>query len=84
MSAIAMIVGALSRLDTISRDVSKARASPSGLGGVQPHHYDSVGTALLWTLAQGLGSAFTPELRDAWAAAYVMLSDAIAAVARRH
>jgi hemoglobin-like flavoprotein len=76
IGAIAMIVGALSRLDTISRDVRKLAHRHQGYG-VEPHHYDSVGAALLWTLAQGLGSAFTPELRDAWAAAYAILSDAM-------
>src|SRR5829696_8776766 len=30
---------------------------------------------LLWTLQVGLGEAFTPELRDAWASAYNMLSE---------
>ena len=28
------------------------------------------GHALLWTLEQGLGDAFTPEVRDAWSAVY--------------
>lgn len=38
--------------------------------GVQPAHYDSVGEALGWTLAQGLGEAAGSELLQAWAAAY--------------
>lgn len=45
--------------------------------GVQPGHYDSVGTALLWTLEQALGRAFTPALRQAWAAAYATLAEAM-------
>jgi hemoglobin-like flavoprotein len=45
--------------------------------GVQPAHYDSVGVALLWTLEQGLGPAFTAELRTAWASAYQLLADAM-------
>ena len=40
-------------------------------------HYASVGQALLWTLERGLGEAFTPEVRDAWAAAYALLSAAM-------
>ena len=47
--------------------------------GVQEHQYDSVGTALLWTLERGLGPAFTPEVRAAWTEAYLLL----AAVLRR-
>jgi hemoglobin-like flavoprotein len=42
--------------------------------GVQDSQYDSVGTALLWTLEQGLGEAFTPEVRDAWTEAYLYVS----------
>lgn len=42
--------------------------------GVQRHHYDTVGTALLWTLEQGLGPAFTPETRAAWAEVYGVLA----------
>jgi hemoglobin-like flavoprotein len=42
--------------------------------GVRPEHYDVVGEALLWTLGQGLGDAFTIETEEAWTAAYVLLS----------
>lgn len=45
--------------------------------GVQPEHYATVGAALLWTLEAGLGDAFTPEVREAWTAAYGFLSDAM-------
>ncbi|NRF65463.1 hemin receptor [Aquincola sp. S2] len=49
--------------------------------GVQPQHYDSVGTALVWTLEQGLGAALTPAARDAWRMAYEALADAMKAAA---
>ena len=42
--------------------------------GVQPHHYATVGEALLWTLAQCFGPAFTGEVREAWRAAYALLA----------
>jgi len=42
-------------------------------------HYLIVGSALLWTLERGLGDGFTPEVRDAWAAAYKVLSDTMLA-----
>jgi nitric oxide dioxygenase len=42
--------------------------------GVRPQHYDTVGEALFWTLERGLGEAFTPAIRDAWAQAYAALA----------
>ncbi len=42
--------------------------------GVKDAHYDTVGAALLWTLEQGLGPAFTPDVKDAWATAYGVLA----------
>jgi hemoglobin-like flavoprotein len=36
----------------------------------------------LWTLQVGLGEAFTPELREAWASAYHMLSGRMMDAAR--
>lgn len=42
--------------------------------GVQPQDYDAVGQALIWTLEQGLGPSFTPEVRDAWMTAYTRLA----------
>jgi len=42
--------------------------------GVIDWHYGAVGAALLWTLEKGLGSAFTPETREAWAAVYDLLA----------
>ena len=38
--------------------------------GVRDDHYDSVGVALLKTLRQGLGVAFTDEVEEAWIAVY--------------
>ena len=42
--------------------------------GVTDEHYAKVGTALLGTLDEGLGDAFTPELRSAWTEAFVLIS----------
>jgi hemoglobin-like flavoprotein len=43
--------------------------------GVRDADFDTVGEALLWALKQGLGTAFTPEVREAWATAYAVVSD---------
>lgn len=42
--------------------------------GVKDEHYATVGVALLWTLQQGLGDAFTFEVKEAWATTYGVLS----------
>jgi hemoglobin-like flavoprotein len=76
MAALGFVVGALRRPEAVV-------ATAAGLArrhiayGVREAHYAAVGDALLWTLGQGLGAAFTPELRDAWAAAYDLLSRAM-------
>lgn len=45
--------------------------------GVTEAHYDTVGSALIWTLGQGLGEQFTPAVRDAWVQAYNTLASAM-------
>ena len=45
--------------------------------GVQPRHYESVATALLWMLEQVLEEAYTPDVREAWTQAYTLLAKAM-------
>jgi hemoglobin-like flavoprotein len=49
--------------------------------GVMPEHYDVVGAALLWTLAQGLGADFTDETREAWTQVYTIMANTAKAAA---
>lgn len=42
--------------------------------GVQEQDYAPVGEALIYTLEQGLGAGFTPELKESWIEAYGILS----------
>ncbi len=42
--------------------------------GVLSAHYDTVASALLWTLGQGLGNDFTPPVEAAWTEAYTILA----------
>jgi len=42
--------------------------------GVVGAHYDTVGAALLWTLEQGLGDAWSPVVEAAWTAAYSLVA----------
>lgn len=50
--------------------------------GVRDEHYDTAGTALLATLQQGLGVAFTPEVREAWIDVYGVIARTMKAAAR--
>jgi hemoglobin-like flavoprotein len=73
MIAIAMVVAALEKLDTILPSVKELGRRHHDYG-VQKRHYDIVGAALLWTLEIGLGSGWTRELADAWGTAYAALA----------
>ena len=44
--------------------------------GVKREHYQPVGEALIWTLEQGLGADFTPEVKGAWTKVYTALAGA--------
>ncbi len=84
MAMIGTAVGGLSKLDVIVPAVQDLGRRHVGYG-VKDQHYDTVGAALLWTLEQGLGEAFTPDVRNAWTTVYGVLSstmkDAAAKVA---
>ncbi|MHB1075342.1 globin family protein [Thiobacillus sp.] len=45
--------------------------------GVTAAHYDTVGSALIWTLGKGLGEHFTPAVQTAWTEAYETLASAM-------
>ena len=76
MQTIGMVVSSLTRLEEILPRVEDLGRKHVGYG-VEPRHYDSVGAALLWTLEQGLGGDFTPEVKGAWTTAYVTLANAM-------
>jgi hemoglobin-like flavoprotein len=51
--------------------------------GVQDSHYDTVGTALLKTLGQGLGQDFTADVKTAWVNVYGVMADVMKAAAKQ-
>src|SRR5262245_34630589 len=81
MAAIGAVVESLDRIDTIPDDL-RTLARRHHRYGVREEHYASVGAALLWTLEQALGFDFTPDVRQACATAYDLLSGAMIAVRR--
>lgn len=73
---MAMIGGAVQLLDQPARlDATLRALGQRHVGyGVRADHYDTVGAALLATLAIGLGERFTPDVRAAWATLYGHIS----------
>jgi hemoglobin-like flavoprotein len=73
MAMIGTAVANLRNLEVIVPAVQDLGRRHAGYG-VQPAHYDTVAAALLWTLGQGLGDAFTPPVEAAWTEAYTTLA----------
>ncbi|RYD91848.1 MAG: hypothetical protein EOP50_13600 [Sphingobacteriales bacterium] len=70
------VIRKLDALDEIIAEVRKL-AQRHVHYGTKPEHYNVVGSALVWTLEQGLGEAWTEELQEAWIAVYTVLAGAM-------
>jgi hemoglobin-like flavoprotein len=73
MATLAVVVGGLGNLESVLPAAS-ALAKRHVSYGAKPEHYPVVGSALLWTLEKGLGDGWTPDVAEAWTAAYGTLS----------
>lgn len=73
LAALSTVVSGLHRLDRVRPAVRALGRRHAGYG-VSDAHYESVGRALLWTLEQGLGAAWTPDVERAWARAYLIVA----------
>lgn len=74
MSALATVVGGLKswqRVEPVVRELGQRHVGY----GVKAEHYETVGAALLWTLEQGLGDAFTDDVKSAWTSAYEEIAE---------
>ena len=80
MTTLRLVVRSLTRLDALIPGVQALGRRHAGYG-VSDEHYDTVADALLWTLQQGLGEYFTPDVAAAWGAAYGILADVMKAAA---
>lgn len=81
MKMIGMAVNSLGRLEEIVPAVQTLGERHMDYG-VKEQDYDTVGSALLWTLEQGLGEAFTSECRAAWTQTYTLLANTMKDAAR--
>ncbi|HET7030773.1 MAG TPA: globin family protein [Candidatus Limnocylindrales bacterium] len=73
MQTLTVVVRNLDRLDGILPAVEALGRRHAGYR-VRPDDFETVGAALLDTIEEGLGAAFTIEVRAAWAAAYGLLA----------
>lgn len=73
MRTLSVVVNGLDNLEAIV-PVAQSLATKHIDYGVKPEHYQSVGEALLWTLAKGLGEDFDTETRCAWEEAFSLLA----------
>lgn len=74
MEMIGTAVAGLDDLDALIPAVQKLGARHRKYG-VEVGHYGAVAEALIWTLEQGLGEAFTPDVRTAWVNVYGVLAE---------
>lgn len=81
MDTLNVLVQSLDKLQTILGAVQKLGERHVAYG-VQNKHYETVGTALLWTLEQGLGKDFTAETKQAWVETYSLVASAMQDAAR--
>ena len=73
MTMINMVVMSLDNLGPLLERIEDLGRRHVGYG-VTEAHYDTVGSALLWTLDKGLGEHFTPAIKSAWVDAYGTLA----------
>jgi nitric oxide dioxygenase len=69
MSTLATISDLLDAPEELEREAGDLALAHAGVG-VRAAHFAPMGIALMVTLAETLGEAFTPELQAAWHAAY--------------
>ena len=81
MRMIGIAIDGLDKLDDIVPAVQELGVKHLEYG-VRNSQYDTVGEALLWTLGQGLGDAFTTDVMKAWADVYGLLATTMQEAAR--
>jgi len=82
IAMMSVAVNGLARLETLLPVIEALGRRHAGYG-VRDEHYATVAAALLWALEQGLGGRFTPDVKDAWTAAYGVLAFTMQRAARQ-
>lgn len=73
LEALSMVVERLDEFETIIPQLGALGRRHANYGA-SAEAYETVGAALLWTLEQGLGDAWSPAVEAAWREAYGLLS----------
>lgn len=76
MSMIGSAVDMLFHIETLEPQLADVGGRHNKYGA-RPEDYETFRAALLWTLEQLLGSAFVPEIREAWNAVYDHLMESM-------
>lgn len=78
MQVLTTVVRGLKQLDKLEQTVWQL-GRRHAVYGIKDEDYAPVAQALLWTLQQGLGSAYTKETEAAWTQAYTILANVMQA-----
>ncbi|MFA3918739.1 globin domain-containing protein [Ruegeria sp. 2012CJ15-1] len=74
LQTLATVISSLHAPTPMLQDILDLGQRHAGYG-VTADHYDLVGSALLWTLEQALGEAWTEETYHAWSQAYQLIAE---------
>ena len=69
MATLNTAVNALDNLEVLIAPLKQSGKAHKAYG-VKAEDYDKVADAFLWTLGQGLGEAFTNDVKEAWVVTY--------------
>ena len=76
MTAIGLAIQGLNEPEKMKSATDALGMRHAGYG-VQPSYYNVFGAAVMWALEQVIGDDFTPEVKEAWGAAYATLAKAM-------
>ena len=73
MATLNTAVNALDNLEVLIAPLKQSGKAHKAYG-VKAEDYDKVADAFLWTLGQGLGEAFTNDVKEAWVVTYTKVA----------
>ena len=73
LQSLKVIVNSLSSMERAAPVLNRLGNKHRGYG-VMPEHYEVVGSVLIDTLQEVVGDEFTDDVREAWVAAYQLIS----------